>query len=613
MRKPVMTTSLAAAILLGSVAATADAEEILFPRDAGILNVKDFGAKGDGLHDDTVAIQKALDKYPNGGRIIYLPHGVYRITDTLRWPHGTVGGQEEKRTVLQGQSREKSILKLPDACPGFTDPAHPKSLTWTGQAPAQRFSNAIRNLTVETGRRNPGAIGLRFMANNQGCVRDVTIRSGDGKALIGLDLGYTDENGPLLVKNVEVVGFDVGVKAAHAVDSLTIENLTLRDQKKFGLVNEGQCLTIRKLTSQSGVTAVVNAGGVGVLTILDSDLRGSRATSARPAIHNEGFLYVRNLATAGYYEPVHNTANGRRPDPGRTVAEFVSHPVVGEPSDGAKPLEIKDTPEIPWDPVKDWASPTHFGARPDDDTDDSEAIQKAIDSGKTTIYFPAGAYKIGRTITIRGKARRLIGCEASVIPDDLKGAPAFRLAEGEAPVVVFERLSGGYAATPMLANPTGRTLVIKDCCNVNGHFTGPGAVFIEDVCSNPFTDWRFGKQDIWARQFNVENEGRHVLNDGGRLWVLGFKTERGGTLIETTGGGTTEVRGGFCYTTTDPKDAPMFVVDDGALAVTLGESCFSGKPYTRLIRTKSGEIRREDAPSRTGGAVLPLYVAPRPR
>lgn len=57
-------------------------------------NVKDFGAKGDGTTDDTLAIRQAIDyvKSQNGGQI-YFPSGVYVVTDTLTIdsPVGFVG------------------------------------------------------------------------------------------------------------------------------------------------------------------------------------------------------------------------------------------------------------------------------------------------------------------------------------------------------------------------------------------------------------------------------------------------------------------------------------------------------------------------------------------
>ncbi len=46
------------------------AEEITFPADGGIVDVRDYGAQPDDGLDDTAAIQKALDAFPNGNRCI---------------------------------------------------------------------------------------------------------------------------------------------------------------------------------------------------------------------------------------------------------------------------------------------------------------------------------------------------------------------------------------------------------------------------------------------------------------------------------------------------------------------------------------------------------------
>lgn len=51
-------------------------------RFADIINIKDFGAKGDGVTDDTASIQAALDACPVGGAVL-IPFGQYMITDTL--------------------------------------------------------------------------------------------------------------------------------------------------------------------------------------------------------------------------------------------------------------------------------------------------------------------------------------------------------------------------------------------------------------------------------------------------------------------------------------------------------------------------------------------------
>lgn len=47
----------------------------------GIVNVKDFGAVGDGVHDDTAAIQRAIDSHHEA--TVYFPNGQYLISRTI--------------------------------------------------------------------------------------------------------------------------------------------------------------------------------------------------------------------------------------------------------------------------------------------------------------------------------------------------------------------------------------------------------------------------------------------------------------------------------------------------------------------------------------------------
>jgi putative cofactor-binding repeat protein/parallel beta-helix repeat protein len=54
------------------------------PVFAANINVKDFGAVGDGKHNDAPAIQQALMKVPAAGQIVYFPAGIYKISNTLK-------------------------------------------------------------------------------------------------------------------------------------------------------------------------------------------------------------------------------------------------------------------------------------------------------------------------------------------------------------------------------------------------------------------------------------------------------------------------------------------------------------------------------------------------
>lgn len=70
-----------------STAVTANgstSSRLLAVRFGEIVNLRDFGATGDGLTDDTAAIQAALDAIPSTGRrAAYMPPGTYRLTGSL--------------------------------------------------------------------------------------------------------------------------------------------------------------------------------------------------------------------------------------------------------------------------------------------------------------------------------------------------------------------------------------------------------------------------------------------------------------------------------------------------------------------------------------------------
>jgi hypothetical protein len=50
----------------------------------GAFNVKSYGAIGDGVTDDTSAIQRAIDAAQSTGSLLFVPAGNYQITDTLQ-------------------------------------------------------------------------------------------------------------------------------------------------------------------------------------------------------------------------------------------------------------------------------------------------------------------------------------------------------------------------------------------------------------------------------------------------------------------------------------------------------------------------------------------------
>lgn len=67
-----------------------------------VFNVKDLGAEGNGVKDDTGAVQAAIEKAGQaGGGVVYFPRGRYRLSEGLTIP---------RFTVLRGEKRELAAL-----------------------------------------------------------------------------------------------------------------------------------------------------------------------------------------------------------------------------------------------------------------------------------------------------------------------------------------------------------------------------------------------------------------------------------------------------------------------------------------------------------------------
>ena len=601
-------------LILGGHLSADSVEPIVFPADAGVLDVRSFGGNPNDRKDDTGAIQAALDAHPNDNRIVYLAPGEWIVSDTLRWPQGAHHGQREKRTILQGSGRNRTLLKLPAETPGFQDSEEPQSLVYTGKSPAQRFRNAVRDLTVEVGPENPGAIALRFNASNQGTVSNVTLRDAGNSALIGLDLGFTSEIGPILVKNLIVEGFDIGIRSFWQVNSNTFENIRISGQRRYGWWIYHQMVFARNLISENSVPAVfIQKNSQASLSLIDSTLIGRDVPDGVPAIHNQRWLYLRNVDIRGYPIAVENDDKGRdQGDITETglIEEASSHEGVHGlfrdiddntfATAGDVPhLPVKETPVVPWgDPGRDWVNVVDFGADPTGQSDSTDAFQAAIDSGARTVYLPGGAtFRVTGEVAIRGPVQRIIGLEGRIFSE---GTGTFRLVDDRHPgglrdagTVILERFqnrSGGPQIR--IVHESDRTLVVGSCIGPRIEGRGTGDIFIEDVSGK--LDLHEPGQSAWARQLNTEMNDTMLRNHGGNLWILGMKTEKIGTVIETTDGGTTDATGIFVYSNLgwNPGLPAFVIVDATAILSGLNERNFRGQRVDPWIReTRAGETR----------------------
>ncbi|WP_224245513.1 glycoside hydrolase family 55 protein [Hyalangium gracile] len=617
---------------LGAFAAPAPAAavtEVKFPDDAPVFNVQRYGAKGDGVTDDTQAFKNAINAALSAsGRygaqnIIYVPNGIYKITDTLKsavtntttW-HGFRSG-----LFLQGESQAGTILRLPSATPGYTTAATPKAVLLTGSEhggfpadfPAgegnEAFRHYIRNLTVEVGADNPGAVGIDFLVNNRGGIFNVTVKSLDanrvGHTGIKMDRQWP---GPGLIKNVTVVGFERGISMDnHAQFGMTFEKITLQNQRGYGLYVGTNTAVIRGLTSTNSVPVLHLNSSRAHAVLLDGVFTGG--ASSVSAITSSGKLYARNVKSTGYGMVIQdNGANNRDVAGGSatvTVAEYKSfgeHKEFADSIPGAIHLQVRDTPEFNTTDLTQWINVKSKGSTEEDALG---AIQRAIDENLPIVYLPQGSYYVSNTIVLRGSIRKLIGLGAYIgkTSDFPDGAPLFRFDGGGPDFTVLQnlRVNGDVQHNSI------KTLVIANS-DIEGTYTntskGTGNLYLEDVIGpSPLNITT--PQRVWARQLNIEFHGdettNHITNNKGQLWILGYKTEGEHGSLLVNNGGWVELLGGFFYPNSGQGTAPMIINNDGSLSLTYKKDDLTSNNYPIHVRDIRGTVTSDftaaEAPS----------------
>ncbi len=140
-----------------------------YDKFSDLVSVKDFGAVGDGLTDDTLAIQQALAAHD----AVFVPAGTYLITGTitLGWGQSLFGAGQV--SVLKCQSNGFNAIDIPES-----------------------FS-IIRDIKIEG-----GDVGIKLFGRDAECVQNAITDVVIVGANTGIQLdGYTDTNKPCYWNN----------------------------------------------------------------------------------------------------------------------------------------------------------------------------------------------------------------------------------------------------------------------------------------------------------------------------------------------------------------------------------------------------------------------------
>ncbi len=106
------------------------------------VNVKDFGAIGDGVADDTAAIQAAIDSLGADGGVVHVPRGTYKITATLKYDSGV---------TIQGIGANSLIKGASVAAPLFQS---------KGGSTSRRHRFVMRDMGIDNTTTVAGGIGI---------------------------------------------------------------------------------------------------------------------------------------------------------------------------------------------------------------------------------------------------------------------------------------------------------------------------------------------------------------------------------------------------------------------------------------------------------------------
>jgi hypothetical protein len=578
----------------------------LLPDDSGMWDIKaDFGAVGDGITDDTEAFKLAFfgeGTNNNGYRALYIPEGTYLITEPLV--------VEDKKKVIIGAGKSRTIIKLIDNATGFDDPANPVRFIDTkgSQHSAQNFFMQIKHLTIEIGAGNSGATALFFHTNNTGTVYDVEIRSVDpsGAGYCGLELNSWP--GPGLIKYVTIDGFDFGVRVTTDQYSMTFEHVMIKNSGVVGFFNHDNTCSMRKVTIQNTPLALHNTGNQSMMSVIDCDFSGTGESAIKN--ENDGLMIVRDLVTTGFdkaivsFDQVVEESN---------IEEWHSHsPKFLFPSK-------KTSLRLPIEEVPQMQYPT-----PDDsflilrdlngDKDITEEFQAAIDSGVETIFIPPGwgngiasdNWITTSTIIIRGNVKRIIGIGNSMIIEK-PGAdkPAYRIEDGTSDVVIFENFYSNYGTNFNFKyeHASTRMLVLKVGSGSYHNVVDDTRLFVEDIVGTP---WVFNNMAAWIRDINTETYDHvHITNNNSKVWTLGHKTENDQIVYHTLNGGKTELLGALLYKNNHKEPHPAFLIDEAEVSLSYRAK---GQPYNVHIEEIRNGVNRKLTPGRTHGSRNALFT-----
>jgi sugar lactone lactonase YvrE len=570
----------AALLLAGVASATAQPGTSAFttrlddPRAVALT-----GAVGDGKADDSAAIQAAIDKAAADREegIVFMPEGRYRVTRTIYvWPAVRVIGWGAHRPVFvlgdntlgfssgvadmvifsgnrpgAGASArpERAAFKVPFPPPGMVPPNPDIS-----DANPGTFYSAMSNIDFEIGKGNAGAVAIRFHGAQHDFLSHMDFHIGSG--LAGLNQVANE------AEDLRFFGGRYGILAEKPSPAwqFTLLDGQFEGQREAAIREHEASLTLVNASFRNVPVAIdIDAGYSDWLWVKNS--RFENITKAAVIVSNENSVYTqigfenavaantpvfarfresgKVLGSGGIYE-VRNFNHGlivAAPGAmGETATRWEAAPLAAMPA--PLPPAIRLLP-----PTTQWVNVRTLGVKGDGKSDDTAALQHAIDSTKA-LYMPSGRYIVHDTIRLRPDTV-LVGLHPSItqidLPDNTPGFSGLG-----APKALLETPKGGDNIVSGIGlftggiNPravealwqSGENSLMNDVRFLGGHGTNnPGG-----SRWNPYNDTHSADPDP-KKRWDGQYPSLWVTNGGGgtfsNLWSVDTYAQAGMLVSDT--------------------------------------------------------------------------------
>ena len=493
---------------------------------------------------------------PPPARILYFPAGTYLISDTITYSFENLcnliddhPGSDLNRFIrFKGEGMDKTVIKLQDNCRLFRYGEKRPMVSFA----RTRFSNvnmmnSFEDITLDVGAGNTGAVGLRFSSSNTGKINHVTVRSSDpdhrGFAGILMDVRHQ-----AYFKDIHIDGFEYGV---HVTDEWTavFEDVEIKNTTRMGVFVNLGAIGMRNVTIDT-FGGGVRCEHLGMLNMENLTVRHIGKRGGEGIRSYNAYLRLQNFTVKNFAYNLQNNFDTVFPHDG-TYPFFTSTDRVWRLfpcEENAVNLPVEPAPEYCWNGDRSIvAEVDDFGAVGDGVTDSTDAIRRAMQSGKSYIVFGEGRYLCSGEIEIPKtvKAVNFMYCDFATTPDfrESKDQGLFAITEDSDEMLfiedgfVFEKF---YGFLRFIRHSARRDLCVSDLHVQTGavYFTTVkgNKVYMDNVASTmgvfggvgygSTPCFRFTGEKVWIRQFNPERSLDNVIaEEGTDFWVYGFKTE----------------------------------------------------------------------------------------